>query len=60
MDICVNDSLLTSIGDSRRYSFIPSNKLRIPVDSAKVLANGTVNPEDADKIVPLRRLDNRR
>ena len=52
MDICVNDSLLTSIGDSRRYSFIPSNKLRIPVDSAKVLANGTVNPEDADKIVP--------
>lgn len=52
MDICTNDSIKTSIGDSRKYNFIPSNKLRLPVDSAKVVANGTVSPEDADKIVP--------
>jgi len=32
--------------------YIPTRTVRIPVDSAKVLANGTVRPEDADKIVP--------
>ena len=31
---------------------IPSRTIRIPVDKAKVLASGTVKPEDADKIVP--------
>jgi hypothetical protein len=31
---------------------IPSKTIRIPVDAAKVLASGTVKPEDADKIVP--------
>ena len=31
---------------------IPTRTIRIPVDSAKVLANGTVKPEDADRIVP--------
>ena len=31
---------------------IPSRIIRIPVDAAKVLASGTVAPEDADKIVP--------
>jgi hypothetical protein len=32
--------------------YIPTRTIRIPVDSAKVMANGTVKPEDADKIVP--------
>jgi hypothetical protein len=32
--------------------YIPTRTVRIPVDAAKVLANGTVRPEDADKIVP--------
>lgn len=32
--------------------YIPTRTIRIPVDSAKVIANGTVRPEDADKIVP--------
>ncbi|MFN2335578.1 MAG: DUF2723 domain-containing protein, partial [Bacteroidales bacterium] len=32
--------------------YIPTKTVRIPVDAAKVLANGTVRPEDADKIVP--------
>lgn len=32
--------------------YIPTRTVRIPVDSAKVVSNGTVKPEDADKIVP--------
>ncbi len=32
--------------------YIPTRTIRIPVDSAKVIANGTVRAEDADKIVP--------
>ena len=32
--------------------YIPTKTVRIPVDAARVLANGTVRPEDADKIVP--------
>lgn len=37
-------------GQSAKYYF-PSRRLYIPVDKQKVLANGTVKPEDADKIV---------
>lgn len=37
-------------GESRDY--IPGRKIRIPVDREKVLASGTVKPEDADLIVP--------
>ncbi len=32
--------------------FVPTRTIRIPVDKEAVLANGTVKPEDADKIVP--------
>jgi hypothetical protein len=32
--------------------YIPTRTVRIPVNAAKVVANGTVRPEDADKIVP--------
>jgi hypothetical protein len=32
--------------------YIPTRTIRIPVDSAKVIASGTVKPEDAGKIVP--------
>ena len=32
--------------------YIPTKQFRLPVDSAKVLANGTVAPEDAHLIVP--------
>jgi hypothetical protein len=34
------------------YDIIPSRTIRIPVDRDKVIASGTVKPEDADKIVP--------
>jgi hypothetical protein len=32
--------------------YVPTRNFYIPVDSAKVLHNGTVNPKDAEKIVP--------
>ena len=34
-----------------KYDYLPSRKLRLDVDSARVLANGTVRKKDADKIV---------
>lgn len=43
-------SKLTLYGEEIYY--IPTRTVRIPVDAAKVIANGTVRPEDADKIVP--------
>jgi hypothetical protein len=38
--------------DGVTIDFIPGRHFRIPVDSAKVVANGTVPPEDAHLIVP--------
>jgi len=43
-------SKLSMYGEDIYY--IPTRTVRIPVDAAKVIANGTVSPEDADKIVP--------
>jgi len=40
------------VGTNEWINYLPTNKIIVPVDSAKVIANGTVNPEDADKIVP--------
>ena len=34
-----------------QYSYIPTKNFKLPVDSVKVISNGTVRPEDADKIV---------
>ena len=34
------------------YDIIPSRTIRIPVDAAKVIASGTVKPEDSTSIVP--------
>ncbi|HDZ41889.1 MAG TPA: DUF2723 domain-containing protein [Bacteroidetes bacterium] len=38
--------------DGEEYDYLPTRKIRIPVDRDKVLASGTVRPEDADLIVP--------
>lgn len=35
-----------------RIDFIPNNKFTIPVDSAKVLSNGTISKKFANRIVP--------
>jgi hypothetical protein len=40
------------ISETEIVDIIPSKTIRIPVDAAKVIASGTVKPEDADKIVP--------
>ncbi|MFP4488735.1 MAG: protein O-mannosyl-transferase family [Bacteroidales bacterium] len=37
--------------DGEEHDYIPTRKIRIPVDREKVLASGTVKPEDADRIV---------
>jgi len=39
------------VGANEWIDYLPTNKIIVPVDSAKVVANGTVKPKDADKIV---------
>ena len=54
IDWIMSDNMATKIQLSANeiLDVIPSRTIRIPVDSAKVLASGTVKPEDAGKIVP--------
>lgn len=47
-----NKATKVQISATEILDVIPSRTIRIPVDSAKVIASGTVRPEDADKIVP--------
>jgi len=54
IDFVTSDNKATKIQISATeiLDIIPSRTIRIPVDSAKVIASGTVKPEDAGKIVP--------
>ncbi len=47
-----NKATKVQISATEILDVIPSRTIRIPVDPAKVIASGTVKPEDADKIVP--------
>lgn len=47
-----NKATKVQISATEVLDVIPSRTIRIPVDSARVIASGTVKPEDADKIVP--------
>jgi len=47
-----NKATKVQVSTTEILDIIPSRTIRIPVDKAKVLASGTVKPEDADKIVP--------
>jgi hypothetical protein len=47
-----NSATKVQVSPTEILDIIPSRIIRIPVDKAKVLASGTVKPEDADKIVP--------
>jgi hypothetical protein len=47
-----NQATKVQVSATEELDNIPSRTIRIPVDAAKVLASGTVKPEDADKIVP--------
>jgi len=52
IDFIVNDDDATKIPyDNEMLDYIPTKMFRIPVDSAKVIANGTVSPDLADQIV---------
>jgi len=47
-----NKATKVQVSATELLDIIPSRTIRIPVDSAKVMASGVVRPEDADKIVP--------
>ena len=47
-----SDSPQTKVNYGKEYVFFPTKKLSIPVNKAKVIANGTVSPKDAHLIVP--------
>jgi hypothetical protein len=47
-----NKATKVQVSATEMLDIIPSRTIRIPVDSAKVIASGVVKPEDADKIVP--------
>ncbi len=40
------------ISPTEEIDYIPARTIRIPVDREKVVANGTVRPEDAELVVP--------
>jgi hypothetical protein len=46
-----NKATKVQLSPTELLDVIPSRTIRIPVDSAAVIASGTVKPEDADKIV---------
>ncbi|MFC2152169.1 DUF2723 domain-containing protein [Bacteroidota bacterium] len=54
MDFVISDDKRTKlqVGQNEWIDYLPTNKFIVPVDIDKVIANGTVKPEDADKIVP--------
>jgi len=47
-----NKATKVQVSPTEILDIIPSRTIRIPVDSAKVIASGTVKREDASKIVP--------
>ncbi len=47
-----NKATKVQVSPTEVLDIIPSRTIRIPVDAARVIASGTVKPEDADKIVP--------
>ena len=46
-----DENAKATAGDGSRQNVLPTKKFYIPVDKKQVLANGTVAPEDADKVV---------
>ncbi len=47
-----NKATKVQVSENEELDIIPSKTIRIPVDAAKVIASGTVKPEDSAKIVP--------
>lgn len=51
MRFAASDSPKTKLGKAKDIDYIPTRKLRIPVDKKKIIALGIVSPENADSIV---------
>ncbi len=51
INFVADDNPKTKIPQAQDLDYLPSKKFSIPVDSVKVISNGTVNPKNADKIV---------
>jgi hypothetical protein len=51
MDVALDDSKQQGVGGGKKYNFIPTRKFRLPVDSAFVMSNGTVRPQDSANVV---------
>ncbi|MDO9579506.1 MAG: hypothetical protein Q7J06_02905 [Bacteroidales bacterium] len=47
-----NKGTKIQVSATESFDIIPSRTIRIPVDAAKVIASGTVKPEDSARIVP--------
>ncbi|PLX12451.1 MAG: hypothetical protein C0594_02410 [Marinilabiliales bacterium] len=55
MDFVASDDDRTKYsvrGSNEKLNYLPSNKIKIPVDSAKLVSNGTIHPDRADEIPP--------
>ncbi len=58
MEFVASDLPQTKLtGYTEPIDYIPTRRVIIPVDSAKVIANGIVKPEDADKIEKVLTID---
>lgn len=51
MQVALDDKQTIDYGEGKSYAFLPSNSFRIPVDSNAVMANGVLNPEEAQNMV---------
>ncbi|GAB4379420.1 MAG: DUF2723 domain-containing protein [Salibacteraceae bacterium] len=51
VDFALNDKNTQLMANGKKLSYIPTRKFRLPVDSAKVVSNGTVTPDYAHRIV---------
>ncbi|MBI4649669.1 MAG: hypothetical protein HY738_24470, partial [Bacteroidia bacterium] len=52
MEFVASDLPAAKLPNAENINFLPSKTIRWKIDSAKVLATGTIKPEDAGKIVP--------
>lgn len=51
MEIALDDNRLVAAGDGKAYSYLPTSKFSLPVDTAVVMASGMISPEEADMLV---------
>lgn len=51
MDVCLDDTKKTTVGDGKEYSYFPTRKFSLAVDSALVISNGTVRLQDTARMV---------